>query len=185
MLDELFAELNSRMQKAVDGLAKEFATIRAGRATPALLDNIVVDYQGTTMPLYQLATLSVPEANLIIIQPWDRTSLRDIERAILTANIGLNPANDGNIIRVIIPPLSEERRKELVKFVSRKVEERRIAIRNIRRDGIEKLREMAKNKDISEDELKNNTKKLDQLTETCVDRVTELGERKEGEIREI
>jgi ribosome recycling factor len=149
MLDELFAELNSRMQKAVDGLAKEFATIRAGRATPALLDNIVVDYQGTTMPLYQLATLSVPEANLIIIQPWDRTSLRDIERAILTANIGLNPANDGNIIRVIIPPLSEERRKELVKFVSRKVEERRIAIRNIRRDGIEKLREMAKNKDIS------------------------------------
>jgi ribosome recycling factor len=185
MLDELFAELNSRMQKAVDGLAKEFATIRAGRATPALLDNIVVDYQGTTMPLYQLATLSVPEANLIIIQPWDRTSLRDIERAILTANIGLNPANDGNIIRVIIPPLSEERRKELVKFVSRKVEERRIAIRNIRRDGIEKLREMAKNKDISEDELKNNTKKIDQLTETCVDRVTELGERKEGEIREI
>jgi ribosome recycling factor len=173
------------MQKAVDGLAKEFATIRAGRATPALLDNIVVDYQGTTMPLYQLATLSVPEANLIIIQPWDRTSLRDIERAILTANIGLNPANDGNIIRVIIPPLSEERRKELVKFVSRKVEERRIAIRNIRRDGIEKLREMAKNKDISEDELKNNTKKIDQLTETCVDRVTELGERKEGEIREI
>jgi ribosome recycling factor len=185
MLDELFAELNSRMQKAVDGLAKEFATIRAGRATPALLDNIVVDYQGTTMPLYQLATLSVPEANLIIIQPWDRTSLRDIERAILTANIGLNPANDGNIIRVIIPPLSEERRKELVKFVSRKVEERRIAIRNIRRDGIEKLREMAKNKDISEDELKNNTKKIDQLTETFVDRVTELGERKEGEIREI
>jgi len=185
MLDELFAELNSRMQKAVDGMAKEFATIRAGRATPALLDNIVVDYQGTTMPLYQLATLSVPEANLIIIQPWDRTSLRDIERAILTANIGLNPANDGNIIRVIIPPLSEERRKELVKFVSKKVEERRIAIRNIRRDGIEKLREMAKNKEISEDELKNNTKKIDQLTEVCVDRVTELGQRKEDEIREI
>ncbi|OGN96337.1 MAG: ribosome recycling factor [Chloroflexi bacterium RBG_13_51_36] len=185
MLDELFAELNSRMQKAVDGLAKEFATIRAGRATPALLDNIVVDYQGTTMPLYQLATLSVPEANLIIIQPWDRTSLRDIERAILTANIGLNPANDGNIIRVIIPPLSEERRKELVKFVSKKVEERRIAIRNIRRDGIEKLREMAKNKEISEDELKNNTKKIDQLTEVCVEKVTELGQRKEDEIREI
>jgi ribosome recycling factor len=185
MVDELFAELNSRMQKAVDGLAKELATIRAGRASPALLDNIVVDYQGTTLPLHQLATLSVPEANLIIIQPWDRTSLRDIERAILTANIGLNPANDGNIIRVIIPPLSEERRKELVKFVSKKVEERRIALRNIRRDGIEKLREMEKNREISEDELKNNTRKIDQLTETCVEKVTELGQRKEHEIREI
>jgi ribosome recycling factor len=185
MLDELFAELNSRMQRATDGLAKELATIRAGRASPALLDNIIVDYQGTSVPLRQLATLSIPEANLIIIQPWDRTSLRDIERAILTANIGLNPANDGNIIRVVIPPLSEERRKELVKFVSRKVEERRVAIRNIRRDGIEKLREMAKNKEISEDELKNNTKKIDHLTEVCVGKVSELGQHKEEEIQEI
>jgi ribosome recycling factor len=185
MLDELFAELNSRMQKAIDGLARELATIRAGRATPALLDNVMVDYQGTSTPLYQLATLSIPEANLIIIQPWDRTSLRDIERAILTANIGLNPANDGNVIRVVIPPLSEERRKELVKFVSRKVEERRVAIRNIRRDGIEKLREIEKNKEISEDELKSNIKKIDQLTEVCVGRVSELGQSKEKEIREI
>jgi len=185
MLDELLAELNSRMQKAIDGLARELATIRAGRATPALLDNIMVDYQGTSAPLYQLATMSIPEANLIIIQPWDRTSLRDIERAILTANIGLNPANDGNVIRVVIPPLSEERRKEVVKLVSRKVEERRIAIRNIRRDGIEKLREMEKNKAISEDELKNNAKKIDQLTEACVDRVSELGRSKEREIQEI
>ncbi|HEU65293.1 MAG TPA: ribosome recycling factor [Chloroflexi bacterium] len=185
MTDELFAELNSRMQKAVDGLARELATIRAGRATTALLDNIMVDYQGTSIPIYQLATMSVPEANLIIIQPWDRTSLRDIERAILTANIGLNPANDGNIIRVVIPPLSEERRKELVKLVSRKAEERRIAIRNVRRDGIEKLREMEKNKDISEDELKTNTKKIDQLTEAYVDKVNELGEGKEKEIRGI
>ncbi len=185
MLDELFAELNSKMQKSIDGLARDLATIRAGRATPALLDNVMVDYQGTSVPLYQLATMSVPEANLIIIQPWDRTLLRQIEKSILTANIGLNPANDGNIIRVIIPPLSEERRKELVKLVFRRVEERRIAIRNIRRDGIEKLREMGKNKEISEDELKKNTKKIDQLTETCVDKVNELGEGKEREIREI
>ena len=185
MLDELFAELNSRMQKATEGLAKELATLRAGRATPALVDHIMVDYQETTIPLHQLATISIPEANLIIIQPWDRTSLRNIERAILTANIGLNPANDGNVIRVVIPPLSEERRKELVKFVSREVEERRIAIRNIRRDGIEKLREMGKNREISEDELKTNTKRIDQLTEACVAKVNELGERKEKEIREI
>jgi ribosome recycling factor len=185
MLDELLAELNSRMQKAADGLARELAAIRAGRASTALLDNIMVDYQGTSVPLYQLATMSIPEANLIIIQPWDRTSLRDIERAILTANVGLNPANDGNLIRVIIPPLNEERRKELVKVVSRKVEERRIAIRNIRRDGIEKLREMERNKEISEDELKNNAKKIDQLTEACVDKVSELGQSKEKEIQEI
>ena len=185
MLDELFAELNSRMQKAIDGLARELATIRAGRATPALLDNIMVAYQGTSIPLYQLATISIPEANLIIIQPWDRTSLRDIEKAILTANIGLNPANDGNIIRVVIPPLNEERRKELVKLVSRKVEERRIAIRNIRRDGIEKLRELEKNKEISQDELTSNAKKIDQLTEVCVDKVSELGQSKENEIQEI
>jgi len=185
MLDELLSELNSRMHKAIDGLARELATIRAGRATPALLDNIMVDYHGTSVPLQQLATMSIPETNLIIIQPWDRTSLRDVEKAILTANIGLNPANDGSVIRVVIPPLSEERRKELVKLVSRKVEERRIAIRNIRRDGIEKLREMEKNKEISEDELRNNAKKIDQLTETCVEKVSELGQSKEKEIQEI
>ena len=185
MLDELLTELNLRMQKSIDGLVKELAAIRVGRATTALLDNIVVDYHGSPVPLYQLATMSIPEANLIIIQPWDRTSLRDIERAILKANIGLNPMNDGNVIRVVVPPLSEERRNELVKLVAKRVEERRIAIRNIRRDGIEKLRAMEKNKEISEDELKNNTKKIDQLTEVCVDKVSELGQNKEREIREI
>ncbi|MFP3899038.1 MAG: ribosome recycling factor [Dehalococcoidia bacterium] len=182
MLNELLTELSSRMQKAVDGLARELAGIRAGRATPALLDSIMVDYRGTSLPLYQLATISVPEANLIMIQPWDRASLRDIERAILTSDMGLNPANDGNVIRVVIPPLSEERRRDLVKLVSRKVEERRIAIRNIRRDGIDKLREMEKSKEISEDELKSNAKRIDQLTEASIDKVNELGESKEREV---
>jgi ribosome recycling factor len=185
MVDELIAELNGRMQKTVDGLAKELATVRAGRATPALLDNIAVDYHGSLIPLNQLGTLSTPDVNLIVIQPWDRASLRDIEKAILAANIGLNPANDGSLIRVVIPPLSEERRNELVKLVARRVEERRIAVRNVRRDGIEKLREMERDKQISQDELKNSTKKIDQLTEVFVDRVNELGEGKEREIREI
>lgn len=185
MVEELIAELNGRMQKTVDGLAKELATVRAGRATPALLDSIVVDYHGSPIPLNQLGTLSTPEVNLIVIQPWDRASLRDIEKAILAANIGLNPANDGNLIRVVIPPLSEERRNELVKLVARRVEERRIAVRNVRRDGIDKLREMERDKQISQDELKNSTKKIDQLTEAFVDRVNELGEGKEKEIREI
>jgi len=185
MVDELLTELNSRMQKAIDGLARELAAIRLGRATPALLDDIMVDYHGTSTPLRQIAGMSIPEANLIVIQPWDRASLRDIEKAILTANIGLNPANDGNIIRVLIPPLSEERRKDLAKLVSKRAEERRIAIRNIRRDGLEKLRDMEKNKEISQDELKNNAKKVEQLTEAFVDRVTELGQSKERELQEI
>jgi len=184
-LDELLAELNSRMQKSLDGLARELATIRIGRATPALLDNIVVDYHGTSTPLHQIASLSIPEANLIVIQPWDRSSLRDIEKAILTADIGLNPANDGNLIRVVIPPLSEERRSDLAKLVSKRVEERRIAIRNIRRDGIEKLRELEKNKEISQDEFKSSSKKIDQLTDTFVENVNELGKSKEREIQEI
>ena len=184
-MDELLAELNSRMQKSLDGLARELATIRIGRATPALLDNIVVDYHGTSTPLHQIASLSIPEANLIVIQPWDRSSLRDIEKAILTADIGLNPANDGNLIRVVIPPLSEERRSDLAKLVSKRVEERRIAIRNIRRDGIEKLRELEKNKEISQDEFKSSSKKIDQLTDTFVENVNELGKSKEREIQEI
>lgn len=184
-MDDLLADVNSRMQKALDGLAKELAGVRAGRASPALLENIQVDYHGSSMPLVQLATVSVPEPNLIIIQPWDRTSLRNIEKAIMAANIGLNPANDGNVIRVVIPALSEERRAELVKLVSKRVEERRIAIRNVRRDGIEKLREMEKGKEISQDDLKHNTRKIDQLTETYVEQAGELGQGKEREIREI
>jgi ribosome recycling factor len=185
MLSQLLAELNSRMQKAVDGLARELATIRAGRASPTLLDGVTVDYQGASLPLHQLATMSIPEANLIVIQPWDRASIRNIEKAILTANLGLNPTNDGNVIRVVIPPLSEERRRELVKFIAKKVEERRVAIRNIRRDGIEKLREMEKNKEISQDEMKNHLKKIDLLTDTFVTKVNELGQAKEKEIQEV
>jgi len=185
MVDELLTELKAKMQKSVDGLAKELATIRAGRASPGLLDNVTVDYHGVPTPLRQLASISIPEANLIVIQPWDRASLRDIEKAILTANLGLNPSNDGNVVRVVIPPLSEERRKELVKFVSKLVEERRVAIRNIRRDGIEKLRQMAKNKEISEDELKINNKKVDQLTEVYIEKASEVGKAKEKEILEV
>lgn len=185
MVDELFTELNSRMQKAVEGLAKELATLRVGRATPALVDNIMVQYHGISTPLRQIATVSIPEASLIIIQPWDRTLLREIEKAILAANIGLNPSNDGNIIRLIVPPVSEERRKDLAKLVSRKVEERRVAIRNIRRDSIDKLREMEKNKEISQDELKNYLKKVDLLTDAFIGKVNEVGREKEKEIWEL
>jgi len=185
MVDEVFSELNSRMQKAADGLARELVTIRTGRATPALLDNIMVDYHGAVTPLRQIASIFAPEANLITVQPWDRTLLRDIERAILKADIGLNPLNDGTIIRVIIPPLSEERRTELARLVSKRVEERRVVVRNIRRDAIGKLREMEKNKEISQDQLQNNTKQIDKLTDSFIEKVNEIGQNKEKEIKEV
>ena len=185
MLEEILNELKARSQKAIDSLVAELSTIHAGRASPALLNNITVVYQNSLAPLQQIAGISVVETNLIVIQPWDRMSLRDIERAILKANIGLNPSNDGNIIRVVIPPLSEERRKELAKLVSQRVEERRLSLRNIRRDGIEKLRRMEKNKDISQDELKNNIKIIDQLTEIYISKITEIGKSKAKEIQEV
>jgi ribosome recycling factor len=185
MVDEIFTEFNSRMRKAIDGLTRELATIRTGRATPALVENIMVDYHGVSTPLRQTASISIPEANLIIIQPWERTSLRDIERAILKADIGINPLNDGNVIRVIIPPLSEERRVELAKLVSKRLEERRVMLRNIRRDSIEKLREMEKNKEISQDELKNAIKRIDATSESFIDEANEIGQDKEREIKEV
>ncbi|MBN2186132.1 MAG: ribosome recycling factor [Dehalococcoidia bacterium] len=185
MAADILGELNFRMQKAVDGLAKELATIRTGRATPALVENIMVDYHGIATPLCQIATISIPEANLIIIQPWDRTSLRSIDKAILKADIGLNPLNDGNIIRVLIPLLSEERRVELAKLVSKRVEERRVVVRNIRRDCIGKLRGIEKNKQMSQDELENAITQVDEVTSDFVDKVSQIGQSKEKEIREV
>ena len=182
---EALNELKSRMQKAADGLVKELAAIRTGRATPVLLDNIVVDYHGTLVPLQQIATISVPEANLIIIQPWDRAAIQGIQKAILTSGIGLNPSNDGNVVRVTIPPLSEERRIELAKLVAKKVEERRVALRNIRREGVAKLREMERDKEISRDDLEINAKQIDKLTDIFMEQVNGIGRDKEREIKEV
>jgi len=185
MVEEIFSELKSRMQRAIDGLVRELATIRTGRATPALLENIVVDYHGVSTPLRQIASISIPETNLIIVQPWEHTSLRNIERAILKADIGINPLNDGNAIRVIIPPPSEERRIELAKLVAKRVEERRVILRNTRRDSIGKLREMEKNKEISQDELKNSIKQVDAINDSFIDEVGKIGQAKEQEIKEV
>ena len=185
MVAEILLELNSRMRKAVDGLVHELATIRSGRATPGLVENIIVDYCGTLIPVKQLGSISIPEANLITIQPWDHASLRSIEKAILKSDIGLNPTNDGNLIRIPIPPLSEERRIELAKLVSKRVEERRIVLRNMRRDSITKLREMQKNKEISEDELQRTMKQVQELSDDFIDKVDKIGRDKEREIEEI
>jgi ribosome recycling factor len=185
MADEILLELNSRMQKAVEGLVRELAIIRTGRATPALVENIMVDYHGAFTPLRQLASISTTEANLIVIQPWDHSSLRSIDKAILKSDIGLNPTDDGNIIRVVIPSLSEERRIELAKLVSKRVEERRVVLRNVRRDGIEKLREMEKNKEISQDQLKNAMKQIQEVTDDFISTVNKIGQDKEKEIKEV
>ena len=184
MIREVLTELNSRMQKVIDGLVLELTTIRTGRATPALVENMMVNYHGGLVPLQQLASVSTPEANLILIQPWDRSSLKEIEKAILKG-INLNPQNDGNVIRVIIPHLSEERRIELAKLVSKKAEDRRIISRNIRRDDIEKLRQMEKKKEISQDQLKNAIKEVDELTNSFIDKIDEITQNKEREIKEV
>lgn len=185
MVNEVFIELNSEMQKAIDGLARELASIRSGRASPALVETILVDYQGAAVPIRQIANISIPEARLIVIQPWDRTSLRNIEKGILRANVGLNPSNDGNVVRIVIPSLSEERRVELAKLVSKRVEERRVVLRNIRRDGIGKLRQMEKNKQISQDELTNAVEKVGEISDNFIDKANEMGQNKEKEIKEL
>ena len=184
MIPEVLTELNSRMQKVVDGFVKELVIIRTGRATPALVEDILANYHGALVPLHQLATISASGTNLIIIQPWDRTALKEIEKAILKS-VNLNPQSDGNIIRVIIPPLSEERRIELAKLVSKKVEERRIMLRNIRRDEIEKLRQIEKGKEISQDQLKSAIKEVDKVNNNFIDKVNEIGQNKEREIKEV
>ncbi len=154
MVSQALWNTEEKMQKTVGGLKKELAAIRTGRATPNLIEYIKVEYAGVPTPLNQVAGISAPEASLLIIQPWDKSSIRSIEKAIQTSDLGLNPVSDGNVIRINIPPLSEERRQELIKVVRRRVEERRIAIRNLRREAMDELKELEKNKDISQDEHK-------------------------------
>lgn len=185
MTAELIAEMTSEMDRVVEGLTRELAGIRTGRASPSLVDNVQVDYHGTALPVRQIATVSAPEVNLLVIQPWDPGSISSIEKAILKSNLGLNPSNDGNVIRITVPPLTEERRAELAKLLSGRIEDRRVSLRNIRRDTISKLRQMEKDKDISEDELSAAVKQVEEIARDHVDRVTRLGQDKEKEIKEL
>ena len=173
------------MQKTAEGLKKELATIRTGRATPTLVEHIKVEYAGVPTPLNQVAGISAPEARLLIIQPWDKSSIRGIEKAILTSDLGLNPVSDGNIIRVNIPPLSEERRQELIKIVRKRVEERRIAIRNLRREAGDELKELEKNRDMSQDEHKHASNQLQRLTDSFIADTEQIGQDKEAELKQV
>ena len=185
MVSEILSNADVKMGKTVEVLQRELATIRTGRASPALVEQIRVDYYGVPTPLGQMATISVPEARLLVIQPWDKGSLSSIEKAILKSGLGLNPANDGDVIRLSIPQLTEERRKELVRVVRKRVEEGRVAIRNVRRETMEQLRDLARNKEISEDEQKRALELLQKLTDRFIEESDSIARDKEAEVLEI
>ncbi len=173
------------MSRTIEVLKKELASIRTGRASLALLDGIMVNYYDTPTPLQQLASLSVPESRQIAIQPWDPKVIPDIEKAILKSDLGLTPMNDGRLIRINIPPLTEERRKQLVKTVRKKAEDSRVSIRNIRRDAIEELRKLEKEKHVSEDIVKKSQDEIQKLTDSFIAKVDEVLQNKEKEIMEV
>ena len=173
------------MQKTVEGLKKDLAVIRTGRASPALIEHLKVEYSGAVLPLNQLASISVPEARLLLIQPWDPSSIRGIERAIQASDLGLNPTSDGKIIRIGIPPLSEERRQELVKLVRTRVEERKIVVRGLRREITEDLKESEKNKEITQDEHKRSLTQLQKITDAFIAETDKAGQEKEAELRQV
>jgi ribosome recycling factor len=185
MEKELRRRTDERMKKAIEVLKKEFASVRTGRASLALLDDIKVEYYGTSTPLNQVATLNIPDPKQITIQPWDQKAIQDIEKAILKSDLGLTPMNDGKVIRISIPPLTEERRKDLVKVVKKKGEEGKVAIRNIRRDANDSLKKLEKDKEISEDELKKALDEVQKMTDSYIKKVDETVEHKEQEVMEV
>lgn len=185
MEQELKSKTTDRMARAIEALKKEFASIRTGRASLSLLDEIIVNYYETPTPLQQLASLSIPESRQMAIQPWDPKVISEIEKAILKSDLGLTPMNDGKIIRINIPPLTEERRKQLVKTVRKKAEEAKVAIRNIRRDTNEELRKLEKEKHISEDVVKKSQDEIQKITDSYITKVDEVLANKEKEIMEV
>lgn len=185
MVKEVLSKTKANMEKSIEALKKDFTRVRTGRASTSLLDDIRIDYYGTPTPLSQVGTLVVPEPRLITIQPWEKKLIPEIEKAILKSDLGLNPVSDGNLIRIVIPPLTEERRKEMVKQIKKMGEETKIAIRNIRRDANESLKKLEKDKEISEDELKRGEKEIQDLTDLYVKKTDEVVTTKEKEVMEI
>jgi len=185
MIDDILSETSTKMAKTIEAMKREMATIRTGRASPALVDHIKVDYHGVPTQLNQMATISAPEARLLLIQPWDRHALGSIEKAILKSELGLNPSNDGSVIRLRIPHLTEERRRELVRVVRKRAEESRVALRNIRRGALEEFRGLEQKKEISQDEQKRAQERLQELTNSFIEEVDRVGRDKEAELLEV
>lgn len=185
MVDRVLKDCEDRMKKSLDALQRELMAIRTGHAHVGLVEHIRVDYYGTPTPVNQMATVAAPEARLLTIQPWDRTTIGAIEKALQKSDLGLTPSNDGNVIRLVIPPLTEERRKELTKVVHARVEDARVAVRNIRRDGIEHLRKMVNEKEISEDDQRRGQEQLQKLTDRYIGLIDQKGKEKEAELMRV
>lgn len=183
VINEIKKETEEKMKKSVEALRKEYQTMRAGRAVPALLDKVMVEYYGVSTPLNQVSSISAPEARLLVVQPWDKTVSGAIEKAILKANLGLNPSNDGNIIRLVVPQLTQERRAELVKNVRKRAEEFRVIVRNIRREANDEIKSLQK--EISEDEGKRGQDDIQKLTDKYIKEIDKVMELKEAEIMEV
>lgn len=184
-MNEIFARAEDKMNKSLNNLASEFAAIRAGRANPAVLDKVAVDYYGCPTPVNQMAAVSVPEPRCLLITPWDKSTLSLIERAILMSDIGINPQNDGTAIRMIFPPMTEERRRDLSKEIGKMCEDCKVAVRSIRRDALDKLKDMKKKSEITEDDLKSAEKKMQDLTDRFAKEADKMAEDKQKEIMEI
>ena len=184
MREKVFEHMESSMEKAIAAFGKELNRLRTGRASPALLEGIRVDYYGTPTPINQTASINIPESRLIVIQPWDKSTIESIEKAIQKANLGLSPTNDGQVIRISIPPLTEERRKELGKLAKKMAEDCKIGIRNIRREANESLKTLEKDKKISEDDYHRATEDVQKATDTKVEQIEEIMEAKQKEILE-
>ena len=184
-MSEISKVAEEKMNKSVNAMLNEYAAIRAGRANPAVLDRVEVEYYGAPTPLNQMAAISVPDARTLVVQPWDKSSLKDIERGILTADIGINPQNDGSVIRLVFPPLTEERRREIGKNIFKLAEDCKIAIRSIRRDAMDKLKDQKKKAEITEDDLKDEEKKMQELTDKFCKEIDGLAAKKDKEIMEV
>lgn len=185
MLADVYKETESQMQKTIETLVRELAGVRTGRASASLVDGITVEYYGAQMPLNQVATISVPESALIVIQPWDGSVIKEIEKAILRSDLGITPSNDGKVIRLAIPPMTEERRQKMAKTVKKDAEEKKVAIRQIRRDANEMLKDLEKEKEITEDELHTGQTHVQKLTDKYIEKIDEIAAKKEAEILEI
>ena len=180
-----YSEIKDKMEKSLDSLNERLSEVRAGRANPAILNKVKIDYYGTPTPVNQVAGVSVPEARLIVIQPWDASILKEIEKAILAADIGINPNNDGKVIRLAFPELTEERRKELVKEIKKYAEESKVAVRNVRRDGLDKAKALQKDGEITEDELKSAENEIQKITDKNIEEIDKILATKETEVMSV
>ncbi|MGI6412266.1 MAG: ribosome recycling factor [Syntrophomonadaceae bacterium] len=185
MIKDVLNDAETRMKKTVEYLAKDLAALRAGRANPAMVEKIMVDYYGSATPISQLANITVPEARLLVIQPWDKSIIPDIEKSILKSDLGINPSNDGNVIRLVIPQLTEERRRDLVKVVKKRAEEAKVAVRNIRREANEMIKASEKEKLIAEDESKKGIDDIQRITDKFIKELDTILQAKEKEIMEV